>query len=307
MQASLDEALPQRQTVIGLGTFDGLHLGHRMLLGRVRALAEQMSIESAVLTFPQPPRNYLGQGKRLILPPDRKLRLLEEEVELVIVADFPELQPLPPEQFVRILKDRLKAVAVVVGEDYRFGQGRRGDAAHLRQLGRRLGFRVDVLTKLLIDGEPVSSTSVRRAIEAGEIEQARRLLGYPPLLLGPVIQGEERGKKLGFPTANLKIQQELITPGDGVFAVQVKVEGRLEQGLLYIGRRPTFNGGERSFEVYILGFTGELYGKELGVYLLSKMRGDLEFRDPVKLQRQIDHDVKAAQEFFAAGRAGEPR
>lgn len=306
MRASLDEAPPQRETVIGLGTFDGLHLGHRMLLGRVRALAEQMSMGSAVLTFPQPPRNYLGKGKRLILPPERKLRLLEEEVELVIVADFPKLQPLAPEQFAQVLKNRLKTVAVVIGEDYRFGQGRRGDAAHLRQLGRRLGFRVEVLTKLLIDGNPVSSTSVRRAIEAGEIERARRLLGYPPLLLGPVIHGEKRGKKLGFPTANLKIEPELVTPNDGVFAVQVKVEGQLEQGLLYIGHRPTFDGVERSFEVYILEFTGELYGKELEVYLLKKLREDLEFRDPSKLQRQIDHDVSAAQEFFAAERAGEP-
>lgn len=306
MQVSLDEAVLQSETVIGLGAFDGLHLGHRMLLGRVRALAEKLGIGSAVLTFPQPPRNYLGKGKPLILPPKRKLQLLEKEVGLVIVADFPELQPLAPEQFAGILKHRLKAAAAVIGEDYRFGRGRRGDAARLLQLGRRLGFGVEVLTKLLIDGDPVSSTSVRRAIEAGEIERARRLLGYPPLLQGPVIRGEKRGKRLGFPTANLNPQPELVTPSDGVYAVQVKVEGRLEQGLLYIGRRPTFDGGERSFEVYIMEYKGELYGEKLEIYLLSKMRGDLEFRDPSELQRQIDHDVKAAQQFFAAGGVGEP-
>jgi riboflavin kinase/FMN adenylyltransferase len=299
MQASLDEAAPERETVVALGTFDGLHLGHRLLLGRARALAKEGDLLSVALTFPKPPRNYLGRGKRLILPPELKIRLLEEEVELVVVADFLKLQPLAPEEFARILKERLWAAVVVVGKDYRFGRDRRGDVDLLRELGQELGFRVEALAKLLIDGRPVSSTAVREAIAAGKVDRARRLLGYPPLLRGPVIRGEGRGKELGFPTANLKIDEELVAPKEGVFAVRVRFKDQLKQGLLYIGRRPTFAGGGKSFEVYILDFKGELYSEELEVHLLKRLRGDLKFDDPHALQRQIEQDVRAAREFLA--------
>ncbi|MFQ6118073.1 MAG: hypothetical protein ACE5LQ_07380 [Candidatus Bipolaricaulia bacterium] len=186
MQVSLDEVAP------GRGTVDGLHLGHRLLLGRARALAKEENLMSAALTFPQPPGSYLGRGKRLILPPKLKINLLEQEVELVVVADFLKLRPVPPEGFAHVLKDKLRAAIVVVGEDYRFGPDRRGDVHLLRKLGRELGFKVEALAKLLIDGEPVSSTAVREAIERGEVEEARRWLGYPALLLGLVIPGEDR-------------------------------------------------------------------------------------------------------------------
>lgn len=299
MRVNLDEAAPLSETAVALGTFDGLHLGHRLLLGRARALAKEEDLLSVALTFPQPPGSYLGRGKRLILPPELKIKLLEEEVELVIVADFLKLQPLAPQEFAHVLKGRLKAVVVIVGEDYRFGRNRRGDVALLSKLGQELGFRVEALTKLLIDGRPVSSTAVREAIAAGEVERARRLLGYPPLLRGPVIPGEGRGRVLGFPTANLRIDDEVVIPGEGVFITSVKLKDELKQGLLYIGRRPTFAGEGKSFEVYILDFAGELYGEELEIYLLKRLRGDLEFAGPEELQRQIERDVREAREFFA--------
>ena len=299
MRASLNEIRPERETVIALGTFDGLHLGHRLLLGRARALAKEANLLSAALTFPKPPQSYLGRGKRLILPPELKLEFLEEEVELVVIADFLKLQPLSPEEFVQILKDRMRPKIVVVGEDYRFGRERRGDVKLLQKLGRKLGFRVEALAKLRIDGRPVSSTAVREAIEAGEIRRARKLLGYPPLLRGLVVRGEGRGKELGFPTANLKIDEELVAPEEGVFAAEVRLKGGLKRGLIYIGRRPTFAGEGKSFEVYILDFGRELYGEELEVYLLKRLRGDLKFADPAELQRQIEQDLREAQEFFA--------
>jgi len=302
MRVNLDEATPECETVIALGTFDGLHLGHRLLLGRARALAKEEDLKSVALTFPKPPRNYLGRGKRLILPPELKLKLLEKEVELVVVADFLKLQPLAPEEFAHILKDRLRAAIVVVGEDYRFGRERRGDVTLLRKLGRDLGFRVEALAKLQLDGRPVSSTAVREVIAAGEVEEARRFLGYPPLLRGPVIRGEGRGRELGFPTANLAIDEESVTPEEGVFIASVKLQGELKQGLLYIGRRPTFAGEGRSFEVYILDSAGELYGEELEVQLLKRLRGDRRFAEPRALQRQIRQDVQVAREFFAVER-----
>lgn len=300
MQVSLDKVAPLRETVVALGTFDGLHLGHRLLLGRARALAKEKGLLSAALTFPKPPGSYLSQGKRLLLPPELKLRLLEEEVNLVVIAHFPELQGLRPEEFALLLKGKLNPASVVVGEDYRFGRGREGDVALLRELGEAHGFKVEALAKLSISGRPVSSTAVREAIQAGNIEGARRLLGYPPLLVGPVVRGEGRGQALGFPTANLQIPEELVTPPDGVYAVEAKLgEARLP-GLLYIGRRPTFDGKERAYEVYLLDFAGELYGAELEVHLLKRLRGDLEFPDPQGLQRQIEQDLKVARRFFAA-------
>lgn len=304
MRASLDEVTPPGGTAVALGTFDGLHLGHRLLLGRARALAKEEDLLSAALTFPRPPGSYLGRGKRLVLPPELKFEFLEREVELVVVADFPKLQPLAPQEFAQILKDRLRTAVVVVGEDYRFGRGRQGDVALLRKLGQDLGFRVEALAKLQIDGRPVSSTMIREAIVRGEVERARRLLGYPPLLIGSVIRGEGRGRGLGFPTANLKIDEELVAPEEGVFIAAVRLKGEFRQGLLYIGRRPTFAGEGRSFEVYILDFSGELYHEELEVHLLKRLRGDLKFADPEALRRRIERDVRAAREFFAQEAGG---
>jgi len=302
MRVALDEARPPQETVMTLGSFDGLHLGHRLLLGRARALAKERGLMSGALTFPKPPGSYLGQGRRkkLILPPELKLSLLEEEVDLVVVADFPKLRRLKPEEFASLLKWRLRAAWVVVGEDYRFGLDRQGDVALLRELGERLGVQVEALPRLAISGKPVSSTAVREAIEAGKIEEARTLLGYPPLLVGPVVHGTGRGRELGFPTANLRISEELVTPPDGVYAVEVGLEGGPKTGVLYIGRRPTFDGKERSYEVYLFDFAGELYGRELKVHLLERLRGDLEFPDPQALRRQIEQDLREAQRFFAS-------
>ncbi|MGQ9477507.1 MAG: riboflavin biosynthesis protein RibF [Candidatus Bipolaricaulia bacterium] len=300
MRIALDEATPGQATVVALGTFDGLHLGHRLLLGRARALAKGEGLKSAALTFPKPPGSY----KKLLLPPELKLRLLEEEVDLVVVADFPKLRWLRPEEFARLLSARLNPAYVVVGEDYRFGRDREGDVALLRELGEVHGFQVEALAKLSISGRVVSSTAVREAIQAGDISWARQLLGYPPLLFGPVVPGEGRGQKLGFPTANLKIPEELVTPPDGVYAVEVKLPGGLKPGLLYIGRRPTFDGKERSYEVYLLDFAGELYGEELEVHLRERLRGDLEFPDQEALKRQIEQDLQEAQRFFLARSTG---
>jgi riboflavin kinase/FMN adenylyltransferase len=274
-------------------------------------LAGELGLISAALTFPRPPSVYLGQGKPLILPLELRLSLLEEEVDLVVLAHFPRLQLLSPAEFADLLATRLRAAAVVVGEDYRFGRGRAGDVVLLRELGAAHGFQVEALARLAIAGRPVSSTAVREAIQAGKIEEARALLGYPPLLVGPVVRGEGRGHRLGFPTANLRISEELVTPPDGVYAVEARLAaGGFERlpGLLYIGRRLTFDGKERSYEVYLLDFTGELYGRELQLSLLKRLRGDLEFPDPQALRRQIELDLREARQVFRPGflKLGQP-
>jgi len=290
-------------TVVTIGTFDGIHLGHRALLERTRQLARTRGLRSLVLTFPRPPQNYLGRPKRLLMPKEKRLARLGEYVDHVIVIDFPEIQGLSPQAFAQeILKGRLKAAAVVVGENFRFGRDRRGDVRTLRDLGEELGFEVEVLRPVRVEGEWVSSTAIRRALQSGEVERAARLLGEPPRLWGRVVRGSGRGHTLGFPTANLSVDPELILPAEGVYASRVDLHGKDHPGALYIGHRPTLDGKGLSIEVHILREGGkelDLYGQELEVELLSRIRADRRFLSLDELRRQIEADIEAVRSLFA--------
>lgn len=289
-------------TAVTIGTFDGIHLGHRALLERTRELARERGFKSVVLTFPRPPQNYLGRPKRLLMPKDKRLARLGEYVDRVVVSDFPEIQNLSPRQFVlKVLQGRLNAAAVVVGENFRFGHGRQGDVQTLEKLGGELGIAVEILPPVMVGGELVSSTAIRRALQSGQIERAIELLGEPPRLWGKVIRGTGRGRALGFPTANLALDPELTVPAEGVYAAGLSIQGEKYAAALYVGYRPTFDGKELSIEVYILPEGGkelDLYGKELEVELLTRLRGDLRFPTPAELQRQIGADVEAVRSFF---------
>jgi riboflavin kinase/FMN adenylyltransferase len=282
-----------------LGTFDGLHIGHRVLLEEVRKKAKEKNLRSLVFTFPLPPQNYLGRPKKLILPPKKKLCWLRKEVDQVVVADFSDVCWMSPQKFVQdVLIDKLRAEVVVVGVNYRFGRDRKGDVDLLRELGRKHGFEVEVIPPVTLQGEVVSSTAIRRAIRRGDVEHAASLLGYLPVICGTVIRGEGRGKELGFPTANLEVDEELITPKEGVFASFVHLEGQMKEGLLYIGYKPTFNGRQKSFEVYVLSLSENLYGEEIEVRIIKKLRGDKRFPNPGLLKEQIKSDIKNARTLF---------
>ncbi len=293
--------MSRQNTVVTWGTFDGVHLGHQALFKRVRDMAVERGLKSAALTFTRPPQNYLGRPKKLILPIEKKLELLEKEVDDVVAVEFPDVQMLTPEAFVSsILIERLGAAVVVVGDgkDLRFGRKRTGDLNTLKKLADELGFEVEVIPPVMIGSKPVSSTAIREFIKTGAVKKATRLLGYSPLLCGVVIRGVGRGRQLGFPTANLQISEELATPDEGVFAVRVSFKNQTKEGVLYIGRRPTFDGGAKSFEVHILNTSEELYGEYLEVSLLKKLRGDEYFPDPEALLKQIKGDIQAAEALF---------
>lgn len=293
---TLAECRPQCDTAITLGTFDGFHLGHRALLDRTKQLAQSQGLQALALVFRQPPQNYVGLPKPLILPTPKKFETLEKLVDLVVVVDFPEIGWLEAEAFVeRVLAQQLRARAIVIGPDARFGKDRRGDTQLLQKLGARLGFSAAVIPRVVVAGEAVSSSAIREHLSAGRIEQARALLGYPPQLFGQVIRGDGRGHALGYPTANLQIAAGVLLPAAGVYAARVLVQARLKDGALYIGRRATFAQAAPSVEVHLFDTDEQLYGLELAVQLHARLRDDARFASPGALQAQIAEDIKAAR------------
>lgn len=295
---------PKDGSVVTIGTFDGVHVGHRALLQHTRELAHVRELRSLVLTFPRPPQNYLGRPKPLLMSKEKRITQLQEHVDQVVIIEFPEIQLLSPREFVvSILKDRLRAAAVVVGSDFCFGKNRQGDVSTLLQLGREFEMDVQIVEPILIDGERVSSTAIREALQKGQIERATRLLGEYPELRGRVIRGQGEGRLLGFPTANLSRDPELVLPGEGIYAARVSYRKKTQHGALYIGRRPTLDGTQTSIEVHILGPDSQeelqLYGEELIVQLFTRLREDRRFSSLEELRVQMRADVEATREFFA--------
>ena len=287
-------------SVVALGTFDGVHLGHQALLGRAAAHALAHQAISLAFVFSRPPANYLGQPKPLLLPPEIKYRKIERFVACAVCAEFPQMASMQPQDFVHtVLCAKLHAKGLVVGTDYGFGKDRAGDVGLLRSLGQRHGFFVDEVEPVQIDGQAVSSTRVRRAIREGRIGDAAQLLGYFPLLCGQVIQGEGRGQKLGYPTANLECSDDFISPEQGIFAAVACLKQRAYPAAVYVGTKPTFSGRAKSVEVHLLGEdVPSLYGRTLCVQLTAKVRDDQAFASAAELKTQIQADVDAVRRLI---------
>jgi len=306
MPQALADYADVRTAVVALGTFDGVHLGHQALLNEARRQAKRRGARSLALTFSQPPGRYLGRSKPLLLPASLKYGLLERFVDRAVVADFPDVAWMPPEQFVwDVLLGRLRIEGVVVGWDHRFGKDRAGDAALLRTLGKRRGFEVFELGPLSVAGAPVSSTRVRGLIRDGHIAAAQALLGRPPLLRGRVVRGEGIGRALGYPTANLLLDAAYALPAQGIFAGLACLDGAPHPAALYVGNRPTFAGDGQHVEAHLLdGPYPDLYGRDLLVHLTHKLRDDATFADADALRAQIARDVAAAREALASADLG---
>lgn len=289
---TLREYRPQRRTALTLGTFDGVHRGHRALLERTAAWAQEHSTLSMAFVFTQPPANYLGVPKPLLMPVSKKLQRIAQIVEHVLAVEFPEVGGMTAEEFVEdILVGRLRMAHIVIGPDARFGKGRRGDRALLEQLGADLGFSVEVVPPI----DSISATAIRESLLAGRVEEARRMLGYAPTLWGTVVHGDGRGRQLGYPTANLAIEPGVLVPAAGVYAVRVRVTESQRGGVLYIGSRATFEGATPSVEVHLFDTNEELYNFELEVQLLRHLRADQRFDSLDALKAQIARDIVAAQ------------
>lgn len=286
---------PLKNPALTLGNFDGVHLGHQALLSRVREKARELGGTSMVYTFHPHPLSVFSPGKPLssITTIEEKLTLIEEcGIELVICEPFTvEFSSITAEAFVReILHERIGVREVFVGEDYAFGSKREGNIHYLRKMGGVLDFRVRVVESITIDDIIVKSSKIRVFIQQGEIGIANRLLGRSYRITGTVVTGKRRGVQLGFPTANIK-PHKMLHPGVGVYAVWVKVKNERFKGAMNIGYNPTFKDQELSLEVHILDFARDLYGEDLTVDFVERIREEKRFSSVDELVTQMRQDV----------------
>jgi riboflavin kinase/FMN adenylyltransferase len=286
--------------VVALGVFDGIHLGHREILLRAVRRARALGLDALACTFDPHPTEVLQPGR--VPPPittlaERLDLIAEIGVDATVVLPFTrDLATVEPEDFVKdVLLQRLHARDVVVGFNHRFGRGARGDARLLEALGRALGFGVDVVPPLTIDGEPVSSTGVRAALQQGDVERAARFLGRPYSICGEVVRGAGRGRTLGFPTANLRTERPLLVP-TGVYACRARWAGKMYAAVVNIGVRPTFPNQDFAVEAYLLDFSGNLYANPLCLFFHRRLREERRFPAVEALKEQIAQDVVSARE-----------
>lgn len=299
----LARGAPGRPAAVTIGVFDGVHRGHRHLVERLLRQAGEEGLAPVAVTFNPHPRSVIRPGTAVTY-----LCSLEERVELlrglgldtVIVLSFTsELAQLSAHDFVSLLKEELDLRLLVVGSDFALGRNREGTVGVLRRLGESLGFRLDVAELLAEDGEKVGSSAIRLALAEGEMERVALLLGRPFSLRGPVVVGARRGRGLGFPTANIGLGLDRALPAFGIYVTRAYVRENAYESCTNIGVRPTFDAEPRpTVETYILDFDGELYGHELRIELLHRLRDEVKFESVDDLVAAIKRDIVDTREYF---------
>ncbi len=302
LYTSLDQ-FKARNPVVTIGTFDGVHLGHQKVILRLREFARQHDGETVIFTFHTHPRLVTapnGSNLRLLTTLNEKINLFEKYgIDHLIVYTFDKsFSELTYSEFVeKILVEKIKTHCLVVGYDHKFGKNREGGFDYLKKCAEKHKFEIERLDALLVDEDSVSSTKIRNALENGQIEKANHYLGYQFTLHGTVVEGNHLGRKLGFPTANLESSDKhKIIPGYGVYAVKVELGGVEYNGMLNIGTRPTINNNadNRSIEVHIFDFESNIYGKEITLKFVGKIRDEQKFDTIELLSIQLKKDKKTA-------------
>ena len=287
---------PRGPLSIAIGVFDGVHIGHQALIRQTAAGAKQRGGRALAATFDPLPIQALAPGA----PPsalsdvDERVRLLRDAgADDVVVFRFTkEFAALTADEFVRRLTSAGEVRQILVGEDFQFGHDRGGDVRTLAAAGSRFGFEVVVATPVKLDGEVVSSTRIRNALLVGDVESAARLLGRPYSVRGTVVRGDQRGRALGFPTMNLAVPRERLLPRDGIYALWATVSGQRVPAAASLGVRPTFGGGDRVLEAYLLDWSGDAYGDRIEAAFVKRLRDELRFASAAELSTQIAHDVE---------------
>ncbi len=290
----LANVAPNKEAVVTIGVFDGVHHGHRHLLRQVVKLAGDQYIPT-VVTFSNRPITVLKPGTEpsYLTTLDQRVDLIKQQsIELVVCLEFTlELAEVPADEFAKLLSESLKMKGLVLGPDSALGKDRQGDLAFMQKQGEELGFWVRSVEPLDIEGQPVKSRRIRDAVANGNLVVCPELLGRNHLLSGTVVVGDQRGRTLGFPTANLDVDPQLLLPGDGIYATWAIIDGKRHQAATSIGVRPTFDLTQRLVEVFVLDFSEDLYGKTVGVEFITKVRDQEKFDGLDALIKQINQDV----------------
>lgn len=291
--------------VVTTGTFDGVHPGHRAILDRLRKTAHDIGGESVLITFFPHPRTVINPDftdLKLLNTQREKEELLAETGldHLVVISFTPEFSRIDAEAYIRdILVGRIGVKKLVIGYDHRFGKGRGGSFRELQEMAPSLGFDVEEIPALEIDGVAVSSSKIRQALQNGEVDRAAEKLGYRYPLTGKVIHGDRLGRTLGFPTANLGLDDPLkLIPSDGIYAVYVDADGKRYRGMLHIGPRRTLDDPSHRIEVNLLDFSGDLYGKEISLHFVEKLRDEMKFESLSDLTNQMESDKLHTERIF---------
>jgi len=292
-------------SVVTIGAFDGLHLGHKDLLNRVVLEARERALPSVVMSFEPMPKEYFSSTS----PPARLTRFREKfealrdfGIDLFFCPRFDDaMRNISADTFIRqLLVHTLNVRHLEIGDDFRFARGREGTIDHLQRAGKALGFSLRRAGSVVIDGERVSSTAIRDALWSGDLQRATKLLGRPYRMSGQVVEGRKVGRKLGYPTANVDLRRKR-SPVMGIFAVRVHGVGdRPLEGVASVGTRPTFDLEKPLLEVHIFDYSGNLYGKYIHVEFIGRIRDEVRFDDVETLVRQMDRDSEAARSILAA-------
>lgn len=293
---------PEKDTVLTIGVFDGVHLGHKRLITELLRKAAKGNYLAGVVTFRQHPEDLLSKNTKLPFLTDMQTRtrlLKKAGVDIVVPLSFTtELASLEAHRFIGFLSKYLKMRGLVIGPDFALGKDRTGDTKNLTELGKNMDFDVTVVPPLVIDNEIVSSTTIRKAMADGDMEKYRRFTGRSFNLHGKVVAGSGRGGGLGFPTANLNVRDGQAVPPDGVYAGWAHVNGKIYQTMTNVGLCPTFEGTERTIEAYLLDYNGDLYGHELTVDFIAKLRDEKKFETEDELKAQVEADIRKGKEIL---------
>jgi len=293
----LDKILTGKKSVLTVGTFDGVHLGHRKIIKELLAVAKERDLVSSLLTFEPHPKTVVQESPhriKLLTTLEEKLEILHKiGLERVVIAKFSrEFSEMNYKAFVEeILLNRLNSDYIIIGYDHSFGRNRIGNFRELENLSTIYSFNLDEVGPFKIENQTVSSTRIRALIDEGDVENASKMLGHRYFLEGIVIKGEGRGQRLSFPTANLMIEnQNKLMPKEGVYVIECDVHSHKYRGMANIGFKPTFGGVNRTVEVHIFDFNKDIYGEKISVYFLKRLRDEVKFKSEEQLIKQLNID-----------------